>query len=277
MNILIFAGPLFLIISGGFFSGFLEEHRDDSQGFAPEGRSAGDFSQIDFKTGAFSQEDLKIGEPNYLQLEYFKDWAKQHEIHLEGTDKNRIYLSKNGFVPQRDRVELENISGILIAAQAFYQIPDNVLEVMKGKTIYFSTQVGRSKAIFSAWGQDAVNRGIILEQGIRPLNVIHELGHIVDVHGIQGKFNDKNNVFSALKEKRQDIFSSKTGYGKDSQGRIIGYISAYSSEGDLENFAEHFAYYVVYPDFFRERLSQDRLLVEEYEFLRDNIFNGKEF
>ena len=242
-----------------------------------DGESKIDFSQIDFESGAFSEEVLGLGNPYYLQLEYFKQWAKQHEIFLEGTDKNRIHLSKNGFVPENDRVELDKIPGILVAAKTLYQIPDTILEVMKGKTIYFSTELGRSKAIFSAWGTDSVNKGIILEQNIRPINVIHEIGHIVDVHGIQGKFKEKNNVFSEVKEKHQKIFSSKTNFGKDSQGIPIGYISTYSTEDDLENFAEHFAYYVVRPDFFREKTNQDPVLDEKYDFLRDHIFDGKEF
>ncbi|KKK49761.1 hypothetical protein LCGC14_3131800, partial [marine sediment metagenome] len=57
----------------------------------------------------------------------------------------------------------------------------------------------------------------------------------------------------------------------------LGHISRYSSQNDLENFADHFAYYVIYPDKFQDRIKNDPLLVDEYEFLRDMIFDGKEF
>ncbi|MEK0368247.1 MAG: hypothetical protein QQN62_01390, partial [Nitrosopumilus sp.] len=56
-----------------------------------------------------------------------------------------------------------------------------------------------------------------------------------------------------------------------------GYISVYSSKSDIENFAENFAYYIVRPDVFREKIQTDTLLAEKYEFMRDKIFSGFEY
>jgi len=235
-----------------------------------------DTSGIDFASGAFSVEDLKMVNPDELFLANFENWAREHDIYLVGTNKNAKQLFKRSFNPENDGVELQDVPGVLVAAEALYKIPDNVLEVMTGKTIYFSTEDGRSKSVHAAWGSNPLSRGIIIEQNVRAVTVIHELSHIVDVHGIQGNFADKQNVFSYAKEERDKIFQETLEKKPNGKG-TLGYISSYSSSNDLHNFAEHFAYYVIYPDVFRDRMKNDSMLADKYEFFRVFIFNGKEF
>ncbi len=279
MNILTILAPVVLVITSGDLadSTVLDLNFIEQKSLSTKNILEIDVSTIDFATGAFSNEDLKKGSPQDLFLADFEGWAKQHEITLIGTNKNAKYLTRWGFIPEKDGIELKNIPGVLVAAQLLYKIPDDVLEVMKGKTIYFSTENGRSKSIHAAWGPDSLNRGFIIEQSHWHANVIHELGHIVDVHGIQGEYNDKQNVFSYAKEKRDAVFQVKIDYEPNVPGVPQGHITRYSSESDSENFAEHFAYYVVFPDEFRKRIQTDPLLKDEYEFMRDYIFNGIEF
>jgi len=232
-------------------------------------------SGFNFASGAFSDEDLKMGIPDELFLANFENWAKEHDISLVGTNKNAKQLNWS-FDHDKDQVELKDVPGILIAAEALYKIPDNVLVVMIGKTIYFSTEDGRSFSVFAAWGPNPLNRGFIIEQNVRAVTVIHELGHIVDVHGIQGDLADEQNVFSYAKEDRDEIFQVAL-ENKPNDKEKLGYITGYSSINDLENFADHYAYYVVYPDVFRDEMKNDPLLVKKYEFLRDFVFNGKEY
>jgi len=281
MNILAILATVVLIITSGSFAdstlldlSFINDFQKTS---ITSGPSEIDISSIDFATGAFSNEELKIGTPQDLFLANFEDWAKKHDITLIGTNKNAKHLTRWGFIPEKDGVELKDVPGVLDSAQLLYKIPDNVLEVMRDKTIYFSTEKGRSKSIHAAWGPDSLNRGFIIEQSHWTSNVIHELGHIVDVHGIQGAYADKQNVFSHTKDKRDEIFQVKVDYKPKASGAPQGHISRYASESELENFAEHFTYYVVFPDKFRNQMEKDPLLVDEYEFMRDFIFNGKEF
>jgi len=261
MNLLGIIVPIFLIFTAGSVT--------ESSKTIPN-----DISGIDFASGAFSDEDLKMGTPDELFLVNFENWAKEHDISLVGINKNANQLNWS-FDHDEDQVELKDVPGILIAAEALYKIPDNILVVMAGKTIYFSTEDGRSFTVFAAWGINALNRGFIIEQNVRAFTVIHELGHIVDVHGIQDDFADEQNVFSYAKEDRNEIFLVIE--NKPSDKEKLGYITGYSSINDLENFADHYAYYVVYPDVFRDEMKNDPLLVKKYEFLRDFIFNGKEF
>ncbi len=279
MSLLAFVAQAVVILTSGALSGASLLDQNSMQGFEniPTANVPIDISGIDFASGAFTTDDLKIGTPHELFLTNFESWATKHEITLVGTNKDAKYLAKWGFIPDKDRVELKDVPGVLIAANALYKIPDSVLEVMKDKTIYFSTEHGRSKSIHSAWGPDSLNRGFIIEQNVWEANVIHELGHIVDVHGIQGAYDDKQNIFSNSKDERDKIFQVLVKYEPNKSGAPLGHISRYSSQNDLENFADHFAYYVIYPDKFQERIKNDPLLVDKYEFLRDMIFDGKEF
>jgi len=281
MNLLAIIVPLVLILTIGSIteSTFWElifitdfEKTFDSSKIIPI-----ETSSFDFASGAFSADDLKVGNSNELFLANFENWARDHDIYLVGTNKNVKHLFKRGMDPDKDVVELKDVLGVLIAAEALYKIPDNVLKVMAGKTIYFSTQEGPSIAVFTSGSGDHHVRGFIIEQNIRAGNVIHELGHIVDVHGIQGLYTDKQNIFSYAKEERDKIFEVTLELQPNATGPPPGHISRYSTHDDLENFAEHFAYYVIYPDVFRDRMKNDPLLVNEYEFLRDFIFNGKEY
>ena len=279
MNLLVIIVPAVLIITAGsvtestfwdiiFLTDF--EKTSESSKTIPN-----NLSGIDFASGAFSDENLKMRTPDELFLVNFENWAKEHNISLVGINKNANQLNWS-FDHDKDQVELKDVPGILIAAEALYKIPDNVLVVMAGKTIYFSTEDGRSFSVFAAWGPNPLNRGFIIEQNVRAFTVIHELGHIVDVHGIQGDLADEQNVFSYAKEDRDEIFQVAL-ENKPNDKEKLGYITGYSSVSDLENFADHYAYYVVYPNVFRDEMKNDPLLVKKYEFLRDFIFNDKEY
>lgn len=215
------------------------------------------------------------------EIKVFETWAKNHGISLVGVNKNSYDLYYTGFNATTDSVDWKEIPNVLVAADALYNIPRNVIEVMDGKTIYFSTESGRSYTVLDSFPDYAIlvglNRGIILEQNINPHTVIHEIGHIVDYHGIKGIYNDEQNIFSNSLDERNIIFNvpeEDQSYAKTIQK---GYISTYSSVNDAENFAENFAHYVIHPNEYRQRISNDVLLIDEYEFLKEQIFDNLEY
>lgn len=55
------------------------------------------------------------------------------------------------------------------------------------------------------------------------------------------------------------------------------YMSAYATANKAENFAEHFAYYVVEAEAFRNKSKTDQKLLEKYLFFKQNIFQEKEY
>jgi len=214
------------------------------------------------------------------EIDQFENWANEHGISIVGVNKNSYDLYYTGYDESTDSVNWKEIPGVLIAANSLYTVPENVLQVMYGKTIYFSTEYGRSYTVLDSFPDHDIlvglNRGIILEQNINSHTVIHELGHIVDYHGIQGIYNDEQNIFDNFLDDRNLIFNGMDEYSSDSVVSS-GYVSSYSAVNDAENFAENFAHYVIYSNEFREKIDTDPLLIEEYEFMRDVIFSGFEF
>ncbi len=217
------------------------------------------------------------------EIEEFENWANENGITIVGVNKDQHHLYNYGYDPKTDYANWKEIPRVLIAADALYKVPKNVIQVMDGKTIYFSTEYGRSYTVFGkpmpteSVILKGVDRGLILEQNINQRSVLHELGHIVDYHGIQGRFYDKQHIFDHLKEDRISIFNVPQKYQPNTGALSAGYISGYSTKSDLENFAENFAHYIVYPNEFREKIQTDTLLTEKYEFLRDKIFLGFEY
>ena len=216
-------------------------------------------------------------------MEQFENWASENGITIVGVNKDQHHLYNYGYDPKTDHVNWKEIPRVLVAAEALYKVPKNVIKVMDGKTIYFSTEHGRSYSVFGKPMSTesvilkGVDRGIILDQNSNPLNLLHELGHIVDYHGIQGRFDDKQHIFDHVIEDRISIFNVTQKYQPNTGALSNGYITVYSTKNNLENFAENFAYYIVYPNEFREKIQVDTLLAEKYGFMRDKIFLGFEY
>jgi len=90
MNLLGIILPVFLIITAGSVT--------ESSKTIPN-----DISRIDFASGAFSAEDLKMGTADELFLANFENWATEHDISLVGTNKNAKDLSKWSFDHNKDK------------------------------------------------------------------------------------------------------------------------------------------------------------------------------
>ena len=145
------------------------------------------------------------------EIYQFEIWAEKNGINLVGVNKNTKELYYSGYDSKTDNVNWREIPRVLIAANALYKIPPEIIQVMDGKTIYFSTEKGRSYTVLDSFPEQNIlvglDKGIILEQNINPHTVIHEIGHVVDYHGIQGIYNDKRNIFQDKLEDRMKIFN----------------------------------------------------------------------
>jgi len=217
----------------------------------------------------------------YDEFSEFEIWANSHGISLVGVSKNSLDLYYEGYDEKVDYVDWKTVPGVLGVAESLYKIPDGVISVMDGKTIYFSTEYGRSYSVLGSFPEYdilvGVDRGIIIEQNISSYTVIHEIGHIVDYHGIQGMYNDSQNNFSDSLELRDSIFTVEIDYHMNSSEIPLGYVSVYSTTNDAENFAENFAYYVERPEVFREMINTDQNLIDNYDFFKSEIFQNLEY
>ena len=104
------------------------------------------------------------------EIEEFENWASDNGITIVGVNKDHHHLYNYGYDPKTDYVNWKEIPRVLIAAEALYKVPKNVIKVMDGKTIYFSTEHGRSYTVLGkSMPSDStflkgVDRGFILEQ-----------------------------------------------------------------------------------------------------------------
>ena len=220
------------------------------------------FSVIQNTNLAFSED--------YDQLLEFKKWGQTHEIFLVGINKSSKTLAMDGYDPITDEILLNDVPNVLIAAELLYTIPDKVLESMKGKTFYFSTENGRGLALISSHYRsiENMNDGMIIEQNINPHSVIHEVGHSLDFDKYYDNYQNhsiKNSLFEVVLDEQNYLDLPD------------GYVSYYSLTDSVENFAEHLAFYVVSGDEFREMAQNDVLLEKKYNFLKNYVFDEIEY
>jgi len=220
------------------------------------------FSVIQNVNLAFSED--------FDELSQFKKWAQTHEIFLVGVSKSSKSLGNNGYDSTTDKILLDDVPKVLVAAEILYTIPDTVLESVKGKTIYFSTEKGRGLALISSHYRsiENMNDGMIIEQKINPRSIVHEVGHIIDFDKYHDGYQNhsiKNDLFEVIPDEQNYLDLPD------------GYVSHYSLTDSTENFAEHFAFYVVYGDEFRDMAQSDDLIKKKYNFLKNHVFDGIEF
>lgn len=210
----------------------------------------------------------------------FKEWAKNHSIELVGVNKSVNEFYYNGS-KEGDFLPIDDVPNAIEAAKGLYKIPEHLLKVMNGKTIYLSYQNGRGYTVLGSWPEQGImvgmNRGIIIEQRLNELQAVHEFGHVLDYHGIRGIYEDKENYWKELEEKRKEIFTVPFSYNPNMDSPPAGYMDVYSTANDAENFAQHFALYILDGEEFRKKSQEDMLLKKKYDFFKNELFNGKEF
>lgn len=203
---------------------------------------------------------------------------------LIGTQQGINSLYYDGFDPTFS-VDPTSVLGYEVAMKAISSLPGGVSRVLDAqfnnytkkseeKAIYFCTASGRGYCNSMPLNYGSVLRdvytGVILEQGGYTYGgkwdwlVLHEIGHLVDMCGIRVVYYWEP-IWNLSTECSQ-IF--------DAKGELI---STYANANEMEDFAEHFVYYVLGGTTFRERALSNVDLMDRYQFLRDNIFEGVEY
>jgi|GEM_PF-2745211 len=215
-----------------------------------------------------------------IKITDFLLWSNAHGIEIVGIHKTTDHFYYQGGKPE-DFSDPKDVPNLLEVADGLYQIPENIIAVLKGKTLYVSHLNGRGYAVLGSWPEQNIlagmNRGVILEQQLKKENVVHEIGHILDYHGIRGMYEDPQNLFANLEPLRKEIFSVSFPYDPALVAPPVGYLNVYSTANDAENFAEHFASYVFRAQDFRVRAKRDEILQRKYDFFKNNLFGGREY
>ena len=115
--------------------------------------------------------------------------------------------------------------------------------------------------------------------------MVHEMGHVMDTGVLQGHPNSGE---SAFKDGDNPIFNddpSLNFYNIDfnadektkSNTTEFDFVSTYAMSDPFEDFAESYAYYILHGTEFRKLAKDNESLTEKYNFLKNQVFNGKEF
>lgn len=99
----------------------------------------------------------------------------------------------------------------------------------------------------------------------------HELGHVVDIYGFPKDTNGKD-----ISDQFYQI-SWTNDRTKRQDSAIADFVSGYALSNQYEDFAESFAFYVLYNDEFATRAKKNAFLKAKYDFLRNQVFAGDKF
>ncbi len=214
-------------------------------------------------------------------------WADQHQFLIYGTQQDANDLYYDGWNPALS-CDPTVVTGYEQAINMLKTLPDTVVrglepqwndntQRMEQKAMYCSTQPGRSYAFTMPMnyphGTGTIMRdchtGFVMEQhSLWDKLAVHEAGHIIEGCGTNrsGYYWTPVSGWEGLAGEINAIF--------DAQGDLI---SAYAKTNSMEDFAEHFAYYVCRGTTMRNKATASSDVAERYAFLRDRMFLGVEY
>jgi|GEM_PF-2561078 len=116
--------------------------------------------------------------------------------------------------------------------------------------------------------------------------LIHEMGHITDidflipreVNGTVSAFTDYNTPIP-IDDKSVDFYSiSWVNSSQMKPGAVkFDFVSLYAMTDPFEDFAETYTMYVLHGGQFRKMAEKNAALAEKYNFMKNNVFFGREF
>jgi hypothetical protein len=184
------------------------------------------------------------------------------------------YLAPLAAVPNRDAI-----------ARALRSLPLSIVKAYRGKAIYMTTQTGRSYSIgmpvsnSTYIGFAGMQPGVFLDSNNAALtthNLVHEIGHVVDYTAIKGRYG-RYVHFHQFPELRRLRADKDRIFGKADHAvpqTDYGYVSDYARANAQENFAEHFAAFILRREIFldmarREHDAGRPELMEKFGFLEE--------
>lgn len=114
--------------------------------------------------------------------------------------------------------------------------------------------------------------------------LVHELGHAIDLGGLQGNplaprsvFNDGTTpIYTNDPSTKYYAYSWENSLEHKKQAKNKDFVSGYAMTDPFEDFAESFAYYVLHNADFKILAKRNKQLELKYAYIRDFVFDGKE-
>jgi hypothetical protein len=159
-------------------------------------------------------------------------------------------------------------------------LPSNLTASLKNLTLYLTADKSRGLGNSHLVELRCTNLGD--EELVSVFT--HELGHVVDLGYLRGsgnlpsKFKDGSLIIT--KDDLSVIFyelSWKTSTKQHFTAKRDDFVSGYAMTDAFEDFAESFNFYTLHGSDFRKLAQESKILQAKYDFLKEYIFQNKEF
>ena len=160
-------------------------------------------------------------------------------------------------------------------------MPDDVSAKLKNLTLYFSSTGRRGLGGGSTIILRCQN---VTDQELVAV-LVHELGHIKDTGLMKGDFWSGESEFKdgekAIYENDPSLEFYRIGFESEKKVKegisAEDFVTGYTMTDPFEDFAETYNFYVLHGKQFKKMTETNELLYQKYQFMKDKVFDGKEF
>lgn len=166
--------------------------------------------------------------------------------------------------------------------QALKALPSEHVAGLKKLTLSFDPLARRGLA----GGNRMIVRCVNLSEKELMAVVVHEMGHIVDTgSNLRGtrsagksKFRD-GNISIYKNDPSVDFYkiAFEPNNKRKKTMRVTDFVSKYAKTDQFEDFAETYTYYILHGNAFRKLAKTNWALAQKYQFMKEKVFNGKEY
>lgn len=149
--------------------------------------------------------------------------------------------------------------------QAFKMVPENHLAPLKDLVLHKNDELRRGLA-----GANIIYINCLPNRQEFTAVFIHELGHVVDLGLLTGEDDPSDSFYNIS---WHDHHEHELHDHADSEG----FVSGYGSTNQFEDFAEAYAFYVLYGEEFRHFAETNETISRKYRFMRNVVFADREF
>ncbi len=204
----------------------------------------------------------------------------QYTSHLNNKNKKNKKIINNNNCQLNAKVPIEIKSQFLKATE---NIPCEFLQGLRTIEIFNDPEHIYPRAM--ANGRILKIRSDVIESPEFIDILIHELGHVVDLSGLQSKKFKNPSIY---KDGKKIIYADdlsiqfykiswKTETQKKQNTNNLDFVGEYAASDMFEDYAESFLMYIEHGNEFRIMATKNEALQKKYNFLREHIFHEKEF
>lgn len=194
------------------------------------------------------------------------------------------WLARPGTIPSSIRITVQDKTG---RNQELEQL--HVNQIAAALELMPDDFESRISSIIMVYGDDKMRRGV---SGFRVMFmkgeerdifsvVIHEFGHIYDLHQEERSGDPSPFHHGPYQIPSPDPTAEYYGYSWENDFNKLhdkmAYASGYGTSIPPEDFAETFALYVLQGETFRKWAGENEVIKAKYDFLKDTVYQGREF